>query len=474
MKYHLHILCNNNKNIWTIQISPKVLPISPILYKFFRLNRGENCYQLNVDVPPFANNPKDSKVVQNVIESLFKNKNYVILKDHIPFFKDLAEKLEISSLRNKVVATEEYYSQYDQKQFDIFSDEIILFNSIIDDPKNSIGMVQSFFHNDNTLYHFEQTQFWDYFFHFAISHYNNKNDSDALYKFITTLSKNIQISIFEELFQSETYHEITKTIESNNIIIQNEIKNNAFLETLINDDADNFISLCNQCGIESNSVSINLLKVHDIFDPYSLFDESKWKKLEITKAAAFFGSIKCFKYLLLNDYMCEFTSELMTYAISGGNLEIFHILCKKMDSTDSKFRIELNYVLAAVAFHRNNQTDWLLDKLLNYGETIFFNEKVLKLSIRSFNFYFLFRYIIPEYKGCFHEMLQFAYEANNIFLVKWLINLKISFVNQTFETFNECLIHKACEDGNIEIVKILTSSPLVNVNIQRNAIFFFF
>ena len=80
MKYHLHILCNNNKNIWTIQISPKVLPISPILYKFFRLNRGENCYQLNVDVPPFANNPKDSKVVQNVIESLFKNKNYVILK----------------------------------------------------------------------------------------------------------------------------------------------------------------------------------------------------------------------------------------------------------------------------------------------------------------------------------------------------------------------------------------------------------
>ena len=63
-----------------------------------------------------------------------------------------------------------------------------------------------------------------------------------------------------------------------------------------------------------------------------------------------FGSLKCFKYLLLNK--CEITKETLKYSIAGGNQEIINILKEK------EFQFE-ECLFTSVKYHRYELTNWL-------------------------------------------------------------------------------------------------------------------
>ena len=66
---------------------------------------------------------------------------------------------------------------------------------------------------------------------------------------------------------------------------------------------------------------------------------------------AFHGSIKCFKYLALNEI--PLTNDTCDYAIEGGNTEIIHILEQK------GLNFEKCYSIALSSFH-NDIADWIL------------------------------------------------------------------------------------------------------------------
>ena len=95
------------------------------------------------------------------------------------------------------------------------------------------------------------------------------------------------------------------------------------------------------------------------------------------KFIAFYGSVKSFKYFLLND--AEISSNLNKYAIAGGNLEIIHIVEQRGIKFD-------NCLTTSIIFHHNSIANWLMD---NYEcETIKF-----ETALEAYNFQvFLFLY----------------------------------------------------------------------------------
>ena len=78
------------------------------------------------------------------------------------------------------------------------------------------------------------------------------------------------------------------------------------------DDIDGFISFL------SKNPTIDITEEQEVDDNgyyYCLFDLSRYVLL--IDFCCFFGSLKCFKYLLLNQ--CEITEKTLKYSIAGGN-----------------------------------------------------------------------------------------------------------------------------------------------------------
>ncbi|OHT08525.1 hypothetical protein TRFO_22955 [Tritrichomonas foetus] len=72
--------------------------------------------------------------------------------------------------------------------------------------------------------------------------------------------------------------------------------------------------------------------------------------------AAFFGSIKCFKYLLMNGSRLELSIE--SFAVSGGNLEIIHI-CQQHGYNHFS-----GTMFSCIKYHRYDIFEWIIQ---NFG-----------------------------------------------------------------------------------------------------------
>ena len=76
---------------------------------------------------------------------------------------------------------------------------------------------------------------------------------------------------------------------------------------------------------------------------------------KMLEAAAYYGSVKCFKYILMNMEEINLSNSFIAaYAIAGGNTEIIHILDQKGLAFGSH---ELS---TSIAYHRYSLTDWIL------------------------------------------------------------------------------------------------------------------
>ena len=83
------------------------------------------------------------------------------------------------------------------------------------------------------------------------------------------------------------------------------------------------------------------------------YDDEKQHN-QIIIHAAYFESIKCFKYLLLNLKDLDPKDEILaSCAIAVGNLEIIHILEQKYFSCESAIN-------TSIVFHRHSLTDWII------------------------------------------------------------------------------------------------------------------
>lgn len=114
---------------------------------------------------------------------------------------------------------------------------------------------------------------------------------------------------------------------------------------------------------------------------FSIFDEFiKNEEISLINFAAAYGSIHCFKYLLLNN--SEIDKFSLYYAVSGGNYEIIRTIDQYY--TQENFEIDfyndatrkknlngyLDPIVPAIYKHQNDLFDWILqEKYINKGET---------------------------------------------------------------------------------------------------------
>ncbi|OHS95321.1 hypothetical protein TRFO_38572 [Tritrichomonas foetus] len=174
-----------------------------------------------------------------------------------------------------------------------------------------------------------------------------------------------------------------------------------------------------------------------IYERFSFINERNVKLIDF---AAFFGSIKCFKFLMLNDF--DFSiHQTFVYAVCGGMSEIVH-LCE-----EKKCEIK-GSLLASVQFHRHDFFDWLIDiKNMNYSDDL-----IPAQLLQYFNITSLINCInrgIDPTKFIFPSVLN-----GNLIFLKYLVTINEINLN-VCDSNGMTPLHYACEKGFEEIVSFL-------------------
>ena len=144
---------------------------------------------------------------------------------------------------------------------------------------------------------------------------------------------------------------------------------NPISKAIRNDDLETFQFFVNSKfnNLEEFSYKYGSIK-RSIYERKSIIN----KNVKPIEYAAFFGSEKCFKYLLMNECRLDLAAK---YAIAGSNSEIIHI-CHQQNSS---FKDSL---ILSIRYHRWEITEWLLETL-----NVCFNAlPVVKLCINCGNF----------------------------------------------------------------------------------------
>ena len=132
------------------------------------------------------------------------------------------------------------------------------------------------------------------------------------------------------------------------------------------DDVDTVQKLLSKSEASLNKSNVPF----NIFETYILNGETKY-----INYAAVYGSIKCFKYFLLNHY--EIDSTTFAHAVMGGNIEIIKIVYQNEPSENSNvvvdfnvrqinlkqyFSGKINQIMPAIMKHRNDLFDWIFEQ----------------------------------------------------------------------------------------------------------------
>ena len=284
---------------------------------------------------------------------------------------------------------------------------------------------------------------------------NSKNDINSFIRFIEHYSKcrpnlpNVSEELVECMFSCFP--------DQINIIQQNIRRDTLFLKLIIfpeefliseNKEQDEMILLLQKDDIDgffsflSKNPTIDLTKEQELDEDgyyYYLFDDF----VSLIDFCCFFGSLKCFKYLLLNK--CEITKETLHYSIAGGNQEIIALLQQNGHSFEECLETSVKY-------HRYELTNWLLE---NYKCKPFPLSKCIEYyNIDAFFYFFEHGHSlneITEFEGwtCLHS----ASHIGSLPIVQYLIEKDANLEEKDFE--KRTPLHVASEFGHLAIVQYL-------------------
>ena len=158
-----------------------------------------------------------------------------------------------------------------------------------------------------------------------------------------------------------------------------------------------------------------------------------------------FGSLKCFKYFLVNS--CEVTGKTLSNTIKGGNHEIIAVL------SNQGFTFE-KYLCSSIQYHRYEITKWLQEN---------FKCEPVRLSerIRYFNFDGFYTPPRREINLWEFTCLHNAAIIGHLNIVKFLIanSAKIDALTRRDKT----PLHFACTEGHFPVVQYLVENG-ANIN----------
>ncbi|KAK8860503.1 hypothetical protein M9Y10_012168 [Tritrichomonas musculus] len=214
--------------------------------------------------------------------------------------------------------------------------------------------------------------------------------------------------------------------------------------------------------ISKNNIS------YDYKIPYSYFEDRLcfFKKKDmpnIIDYSALHGSIKIFKYLLMND--AKITDKTMEFAVYGGSYEIIHILenhkCSYSRALEASIRVHNNelydYFINSIELHHTN--DSISRAVTNY------NIRIIKDILMDEE---LFSMIpdITDRSGS--TLLGIAISQDFPDLIEMFMNIQKFDLSKPQESSFSYLM-EACLTKNFDLVKFLIEKEKVDVNYYGGA-----
>ena len=254
------------------------------------------------------------------------------------------------------------------------------------------------------------------------------------------------------------------------------------IKALREDDVDTFQSIVSKDidALMKNTIDANI---------FENFTNSKTRYLNY---AATYGSIKCFKYLLLNNESAD--SSTFEMAIIGGNNELIRIVDnEKIDIIEPKSRYYrdkyYNYFVRALSqsikMHRNDLFDWIFDKYYDQIKQEESLKYLIDCSIMNCNAHSLVQFIDSgfNFHNCSYNYSQFiensfrnGYYLFSVFLIK-LINKNSNQVIQidpeSLGFFDNTYIFKLFID-KLNTEDISKALSIASNNSSMNIIKYFF
>lgn len=266
----------------------------------------------------------------------------------------------------------------------------------------------------------------------------------TIIKKATSRVKNDRYSniVFRNFFNEKIFN----NIERKNI--------NKYVEVLKNDDVDGLYSLL--------SPSFN----YDLTIPQCIFEECWFIQREPTLicCAAYFGSIKCFKYLFLNgadlNKADQESRTVAQFAVAGGNIEMVRLA----EFVGCNFE---GTIQIAAHFFQNEIFEWLYSTKFN---DLSQEEKLLHHAAYSGNVRILVHCVLNgcDVNGGYHPQTPILKAAENGKSDSVLILLSHPKTDPNRPCNNETPLIYAARNGRDECVKILCSSEKVDVNWDGN------
>ena len=246
-------------------------------------------------------------------------------------------------------------------------------------------------------------------------------------------------------------------------MLDNGESDNEMIKALIHDDVDTLQAL----------IAKNQVKNKEDLVPFNIFFDTR----NFLNASAIHGSIKCFKYFLLNHF--KVNSDLFVDAISGGNVEIIKIVDqqnideiyqneqkKQNNNTNNIFNVcisnddyKIDSIIVTIKMHKNDLFDWLLEKIFSKNSL---DKRVLnKMILTSLSSGNIHSFIALIDKG-FNEfgmpnMIQTTTEYGFYRLSKFILKIIQKMVNS--DDLQNCLDSdvKSVLFGNLSIFKLCCS-----------------
>lgn len=209
------------------------------------------------------------------------------------------------------------------------------------------------------------------------------------------------VPITREIFADELYEMYSMYFQDPNLICKTDIdgcEHNSLEFALKHDDFDYL-----QEKSQKNEFNYNqTLYCSQLYHP--VIRNQRATMLEI---AALFGSVNCFKFLMLNS--ANFRGIVETAPIIGGDTEIIRIW-------DRNREIDARHIETAMANRRNNVIEWILQTKPNK----FTDEDIFLLSVSTNNAYFFNLY--KENVKVTSHMVNASFNSKSFFAQKYLIS----------------------------------------------------
>ena len=219
---------------------------------------------------------------------------------------------------------------------------------------------------------------------------------------------------------------------------------------IFDDDVD---KLQQKLAVFGENEETKMIDLGYFFPSFCYCERFEGSKIE---TSALFGSVKCFKYLMMNEI--EMDEPICIFAIAGGNFEIVH-LCEQKG-----FKFE-NCLDVSAFYHRYELFEWLnihfeftpiyLTKCLNYlNEPLFyfFISKETNVNIKCSDGFIPIN--AASNSGCL-EIVKYLYEKHNA-------DIEIR------DYMNNTPINIAAGENNLEIIQYLYDTCHANIETRND------